>query len=157
MIRVLFVCLANVCRSPMAEAVFAQLVKEADLQNFIQADSAGTADWEMGSAAHPGTLDVLEQHGIEYDGQSRALKKADLNEFDYILTMDEDNLRAVRKLGGSQAMVAPLLSFVADTDLREIPDPYFDNGFEIVYLMVFAGAQGLLSDIIERHQLSVSR
>ncbi len=139
----------------MAEAVFDQMVREAGLQNFIETNSAGTADWEMGSAAHPGTLAVLEQHGIEYRGQSRALKKTDLDEFDYILTMDDENLRAVRKPGKGQAKVAPLLSFVADTDLREIPDPYFDNGFEIVYSMVFAGAQGLLRDVTERHQLRV--
>ena len=156
MIRVLFVCLANVCRSPMAEAVFAQMVKEAGLENFIEADSAGTAEWEMGSAAHPGTLAVLEEHGIDYRGYSRALQKADLDEFDYVLTMDDENLRAVRKLGEGRARVAPLLSFVADTDLREIPDPYFDNGFEIVYSMVLTGAQGLLREIIERHQLGVS-
>lgn len=156
MIRVLFVCLANVCRSPMAEAVFAQMVTDANLQNFIETDSAGTADWEMDSAPHPGTLDILEQHGIAYFGQSRALKKTDLEEFGYILTMDDSNLRAVHKLGKGKAIVAPLLSFVADTDLREIPDPYFDNGFELVYQMVFAGAQGLLEYIIESHQLSIS-
>ena len=147
MIRVLFVCLANVCRSPMAEAVFAQLVKEAALQDFIEAGSAGTADWEMGSAPHPGTMEILEHHGIAYSGQSRALQKTDLDAFDYVITMDDENQRAVRKLGEGTAIVAPLLSFVADTDIREIPDPYFDNGFEIVYLMVSAGAHGLLEHI----------
>lgn len=153
MIRVLFVCFGNICRSPMAEAVFMQLVKEANLQNFIEADSAGTADWEIDSAPHPGTLYILEQNGIEYSGQGRKLSKGDLDSFDYIVTMDDENLRDVKKLGKGSATIAPLISFVKGTDIREIPDPYFDNGFEVVHMLVRAGTQALLQHIKAKHQL----
>jgi protein-tyrosine phosphatase len=154
MIRVLFVCLGNICRSPMAEAVFTQLVKEAGLQDSIEADSAGTADWDIDSAPHPGTMYILEQNGIEYSGQGRKLQKADLDTFHYVITMDDENLRDVKKLGKGSAIVAPLMSFVAGTDIREIPDPYFDNGFEIVHMLVQAGTQGLLQHIKTEHQIA---
>ncbi len=154
MIRVLFVCLANVCRSPMAEAVFAHMVRAEGLEGQIEADSAGTADWEMGSAPHSGTQYILEENGIAYSGLGRRILHSDLNDFDYIITMDDENLRAVRKMGKGRAMVAPLMSFVTGTTIREVPDPYFDNGFEIVYMLIRAGAEGLLDSIKRTHQLA---
>jgi protein-tyrosine phosphatase len=137
----------------MAEAVFMQLVKQANLQHCIEADSAGTADWDIDSAPHPGTLYVLEQRGVEYSGQGRELRNDDLNTFDYIITMDDENLRDVKKLGEGSATVAPLMSFVQATDIREVPDPYFDNGFEIVHMLIEAGAEALLQHIRTEHQL----
>jgi protein-tyrosine phosphatase len=137
----------------MAEAVFMQLVKQANLQHCIEADSAGTADWEIDSAPHPGTLYILEQNGIEYSGQGRKLQKADLDGFDYIITMDDENLRDVKKLGKGSATVAPLMSFVQGTEIREVPDPYFDNGFEVVHMLIQAGAEGLLQRIKTEHRL----
>jgi protein-tyrosine phosphatase len=153
MIRVLFVCLGNICRSPIAEAVFKQLVKEAKLQDFIEAGSAGTADWDIDSAPHPDTLYVLEQNGIEYSGQGRKLLKADLRSFDYVISMDDENMRDIKKLGKGSAIVAPLMSFVKGTDVREIPDPYFDNGFEIVHMLASAGTQALFQHIKAGHHL----
>jgi protein-tyrosine phosphatase len=138
----------------MAEAVFTHLVRQAGLQDKIEADSAGTADWEIDSAPHPGTLFILEQHDIKYSGQGRNLQKSDLDSFDYIITMDEENLRQVRKLGEGRAKVAPMTSFIAHTTIREVPDPYFDNGFEIVYKLIRAGAEGLLEHIKQEHQLT---
>ncbi len=94
---------------------------------------------------------MLEQNGIEYSSQGRRLQKADLDMFDYIITMDDENMRHVRKLGKGRARIAPLMSFVANTDIREVPDPYFDNGFEIVYMLVTAGTEGLLKHIQQEH------
>jgi protein-tyrosine phosphatase len=138
----------------MAEAVFTHLVREAGLEEMIEADSAGTADWEIESAPHPGTIYILEENGINCRVQGRRILKSDLEDFDYIITMDDENLRHVRKLGKGPAKIAPLMSFVADTDIREVPDPYFDNGFEIVYFLVRAGTEGLLKHIRQEHQLS---
>jgi protein-tyrosine phosphatase len=137
----------------MAEAVFTHLVHKHELEGRIEADSAGTADWEMDSAPHPGTLYILEQNGIRYTGQGRRILENDLNDFDYIITMDDENLRHVQKLGKGRAKVASLMSFVADTDIREVPDPYFDNGFEIVHLLVSAGTEALLNHIKQEHQI----
>jgi protein-tyrosine phosphatase len=153
MIRVLFVCLGNICRSPMAEGIFTHIVHEAGLAHAISADSAGTANWDIDSAPHPGTLYILEQYGISYTGQGRRIQRTDLDTFDYVIAMDDENLRHIRKLGKGRANVALLMSFVPDTDIREVPDPYFDNGFEIVHLLVSAGTQGLLSHIRKAHQL----
>src|SRR5262244_2724153 len=99
MVRVLFVCLGNICRSPMAEAVFAHKVRAAGLENKIEADSAGTGHWHLGEPPHPGTQRILRARNIAFDHSARLLTRDDLDAFDYILTMDEMNLRDVRSLG----------------------------------------------------------
>ena len=162
-VRVLFVCLGNICRSPMAEAVFAHLVREAGLEGRVEWDSAGTGDWHTGSAAHPGTLGILEEKGIAYDGRARTLSKSDLDAFDYIVTMDDENERAVRSLqhsaSGHRARVAPLLSFALEDSpvrsnfIREVPDPYFQGGFDTVFDLVSEGCRGLLAHIKESRGL----
>src|SRR2546421_4550256 len=85
MIRVLFVCLGNICRSPMAEAVFLQKVRDAGLEEMIEADSAGTGQWHIGEPAHSGTRKMLASKGVPYDGRARLLRADDLNRFDYVL------------------------------------------------------------------------
>jgi protein-tyrosine phosphatase len=159
-IRVLFVCLGNICRSPMAEATFAHMVREANLQDRIEWDSAGTSGWHVGSSAHPGTLGILAEKNIEYDGRSRLFTGPDLDQFDYIITMDDENERDVKKLKSAgvehRAEVKPLLSYaLADSPvranrLREVPDPYFHGGFDAVFDMVQEGCRGLLAHIRER-------
>ncbi|MBV9866558.1 MAG: low molecular weight phosphotyrosine protein phosphatase [Abitibacteriaceae bacterium] len=153
MIRVLFVCLGNICRSPMAEAVFMHLVREAGLENKIEADSAGTGSWHIDSVPHPGTLGILEAKGIPYEGLGRQIKRDDLDKFDYIVTMDDENLRNVRRLGKGRAKVAPLLDYAPHAEIREVPDPYFDGGFDVVYHLVHEGAVGLLAAIRQEHGL----
>ena len=162
MIRVLFVCMGNICRSPMAEAVFAHLVHEAGLETKIEADSAGTGDWHVGQPPHHGTRRMLEHNGITYNGCARQLTSRDLDDFDYIITMDEQNLRDVNSLHvrGTQrghdkqgVNVAPLLDFAPHTHTREVPDPYFTDGFEGVYALVQEGAAGLLAAIRREHGL----
>src|SRR5689334_2678843 len=82
-IRVLFVCMGNICRSPMAEAVFQHMVNEAGLSSKFSLDSAGTGGWHAGETAHRGTLNVLKDHNIPYDGRARQFIRADLDKFDY--------------------------------------------------------------------------
>ncbi len=164
-IRVLFVCLGNICRSPMAEAVFTHLVRQAKLQDRIEADSAGTGDYHAGSAAHPGTLGILEEKGIPYDGRARVLNKRDLEDFDFIVTMDDQNERNVRRLAEPstqhRAEIKPLLSYAPEDSpvhqnwIREVPDPYFEGGFDMVFDLVSEGCRGLLAHIqseLEREQ-----
>lgn len=158
MIRVLFVCLGNICRSPMADAVFQQRVKEAGLADKIEVDSAGTSGWHAGEKAHRGTLDVLKRNNVPYNGRSRQFTRADLDGFDYVLTMDRSNYQNVQRLvtPGVSAEVAMFLSYAqaeGKTNVAEVPDPYYDNNFDEVYDLVTLGSDALLRKIRADHNL----
>ena len=150
MIRVLFVCLGNICRSPMAEGVFRYLVEEAGLSHEIAVDSAGTSSWHVGEPAHPGTQEALRQRGIRYQGRSRQITNSDLQTTDYVIVMDGENLADVRRLdrpGGSASKVSRLLDYAPAGAPEDVPDPYYVGGFDHVYRLVEAGCGGLLAHI----------
>lgn len=153
MIRVLFVCLGNICRSPMAEAVFAHKVREAGLMDKIEADSAGTGGWHIGERLHSGTRRILAEKNIDYDHCARPLTPHDLDRFDYIITMDESNLRDVQRMGKSRARVAPLMSYAADCGWIEVPDPYYTGRFDEVYRLIDQATDGLLASIRREHEI----
>lgn len=150
-VRVLFVCLGNICRSPMAEAVFGYLVEQAGLSDQILVDSAGTSDYHLGEQAHSGTRAVLRANGIEYDGRARQVTPDDFEQFDYILAMDNDNLAALRHMAPpeTRAVIRRFLDFADGVRTREVPDPYYygQAEFEYVYQLVRRGAEGLLAHI----------
>jgi protein-tyrosine phosphatase len=148
-VRVLFVCLGNICRSPMAEAVFQHLVDQAGLSDAITVDSAGTGEWHVGEKPHHGTLSVLHKHGIEYDGRARQIRREDFRQFDYILAMDGSNLADLRRMmpDDSPAEVRRFLEFAEDAPKQDVPDPYYNGRFEEVYQLVRQGAVGLLDHI----------
>ncbi|PJF44915.1 MAG: low molecular weight phosphotyrosine protein phosphatase [Phototrophicales bacterium] len=155
MVKVLFVCLGNICRSPMAEAVFRQMVKEAGLEHAIMVDSAGTSRYHIGEPAHSGTLRTLQKHNIKYDGRARQLQTKDFKEFDYILAMDYSNLEDIeaRMPSDSKAKVKLFLDYAPQLTTREVPDPYYNGRFEDVYELVKAASAGLLQAIREEHGL----
>ena len=153
MVRVLFVCLGNICRSPMAEGVFQHHVRAAGLETEIDSDSAGTGHWHIGNPPHPGTRAMLARNQIEYAHQARLIAPADLDTFDYVLTMDDQNLRDVLALGPGQAIVRPFLDYAPNNPVREVPDPYLVGGFEGVYDLLNEAAEGLLKAIREEHRL----
>lgn len=158
MIKVLFVCLGNICRSPMADGVFAHMVKEAGLADKIQVDSAGTSGWHVGEIAHRGTLNVMKKHDIPYNGRARQFISKDSERFNYILAMDRSNLADIKRLIGdtTDAEVAMFLSYAnkaGSTNTVEVPDPYYDGRFDEVYELVEKGSKALLDHIRKTHDL----
>jgi protein-tyrosine phosphatase len=139
----------------MAEAVFQNLVDDAGLSDEIIIDSAGTGSWHVGERAHRGTLAVLRKHNIEYNGRARQIALQDFDRFDYILTMDNDNLADVARMvpDSSHAVVARFLDFADDLSIHEVPDPYYDGRFDEVYDLVRRGAEGLLAHIRKEKEL----
>jgi len=155
LINVLFVCLGNICRSPMADGVFQNMVAEAGLSAQIHVDSAGTAGYHVGETAHSGTLKTLKKHGINYTSRSRQLHHQDFDKFDYILAMDEDNLASIRSslASNNQATVRLFLDYADGQKTREVPDPYYNGRFDEVYDLVLAGSKGLLEAIRKEYNL----
>ena len=154
MIRVLFVCLGNICRSPMAEALFRHKVRAAGLQEKIETRSAGTGSWHIGEPAHASTRRLLAAGGItDSDHRARQITPNDLNDFNYVIVMDNENLRDVRTLATGRATVARLMDYAPDAPVREVPDPYFTGGYEGVYALVDEATEGLLAAIRAEHTL----
>ncbi len=154
MVRVLFVCLANICRSPLAQGVFEDVLRREDLEDEVFVDSAGTGSWHVGSPPDDRAQRSASARGIDLSVQrARQISPDDCEEFDYVLTMDEENYRTVSALCRRNAVVRPFLDFATDSPEREIPDPYGggSEGFDHVLDLVEEASEGLLDDIRDRH------
>jgi protein-tyrosine phosphatase len=151
-VRVAFVCLGNICRSPMAAAVMAHRAAEAGVD--VHVDSAGTAGWHVGAPADPRTTAELRRRGIAHTHTARRFDAADFARFDLVLAMDADNAADLRRIApdaDAAAKVRLLREFdagTADGD-RDVPDPYYggDEGFGRVFDMVDAACLGLLETL----------
>ncbi|MUV38671.1 Protein-tyrosine-phosphatase [Lentibacillus sp. JNUCC-1] len=157
MVRVIFVCLGNICRSPMAEAVFRDMLEKEGLEKQVVVDSAGTGNWHAGKPPHEGTRHILDQKGISYAGmKARMFEPADWHSFDYIITMDSSNMNDLDKVQPADdegVTVAKLMDFVPDAEDKDVPDPYFTGNFEQTYALVQAGCFELIKHIKAKHKL----
>lgn len=161
-ISVLFVCLGNICRSPLAEAVFRQTVVDAGLADRFRIDSAGTSGWHDGESPDQRTRAVAARRGVQVTGASRRVTEADVSGFDYLVAMDADNLAEVEALiagadvegDGPAALLFREFDPEAGGEL-EVPDPYFGgaDGFDIVHDLVERSARGLLEHLRHEHDL----
>ncbi|HSH02477.1 MAG TPA: low molecular weight protein-tyrosine-phosphatase [Anaerolineae bacterium] len=147
MVQVVFVCLGNICRSPMADAVFQQMVKEAGLAEQIQVDSAGTGGWHAGEKAHRGTRQILAKHGVPYDGRARQVAERDMTPKTYVIAMDSQNKADLEARFGTHPRLHMLLSFAERAEVIDVPDPYYTGNFDYVYELVSDGCRGLLAHI----------
>jgi protein-tyrosine phosphatase len=154
-LRLLFVCLGNICRSPTAEGTMRTLVREAGLEDRIELDSAGTGSWHVGSAPDERATAAAAGRGVVLEGAARRVRLEDFDDFDLILAMDSANLSDLRALapdGEGRAKVRLLREFdpVSDgTDDLDVPDPYYGDGdgFERVLDLVHAACAGLLVQV----------
>ena len=155
MVRVLFVCMGNICRSPLAQGVFEDLVRREGLEDKVFVDSAGTGRWHVGSPPDERAQRSASSRGLDLSIQrARQVTPDDCRNFDYVLTMDEQNYRVVSALcRESGAEVRPFLDYAPDRFETEVPDPFYDGpeGFEHVLDLVEEASEGLLEEIKEKH------
>lgn len=163
--NILFICLGNICRSPMAEAVCRQLIQERGLSAYFSVDSAGTAGYHIGKSPDRRTLKVLENHGIETTHLGQKLTPALIDAFDHLVVMDEANFENVHQLYYDYKKVPPpaeKLFLIRDHDpttkgVQEVPDPYYENdkAFENVYQILYRSCQKMLDYLVDFHQISI--
>jgi protein-tyrosine phosphatase len=156
-IGVLFVCLGNICRSPLAKFVFADLARRSNVIDRLLIDSCGTGHWHAGEQADPRTVAIARKHNLDTTHTARVLDPMrDFERFHYLLPMDTENRRRLLSLGAPPEKVRLLRSF--DPVLRDspeheliVPDPYYagEDGFERTFVMVRAACEGLLKHLLE--------
>ncbi|WP_448519502.1 low molecular weight protein-tyrosine-phosphatase [Rhodoflexus sp.] len=159
MIKVLFVCLGNICRSPLAEGVFAHLIRQSDLAHRFACDSAGTSNYHVGDLPDRRARKVAEDNGIVLPSRARQLTTADFYNFDYILAMDRSNLRNIislkeRVAPDSTAQIMLLREFDTEKDeLLEVDDPYYGDmqDFITCFTTVYRSCESLLAYLQEKH------
>ena len=157
-LKILFVCMGNICRSPTAQGVFEQLVEAHDLADSVVIDSAGTHAYHVGEQPDKRAAQAAARRGIDMSSQrARRVAEADFEEFDLVLAMDHDNYEELGAVcpPGHEGKLRLFLDFAPDVTEREVPDPYYGGpgGFERVLDLVEMAAAGLLADIRQQYRL----
>ena len=154
-VRILFVCLGNICRSPTAEGVMRDLVRREGLQDAIEVDSAGTGGWHVGHPPDERSAAAAAERDIVIEGAARQVTPGDFDDFDLLVAMDRQNLADLRALAPDDEARARVRLFreydsasAGASDL-DVPDPYYggEDGFDHVLDLVEAAARGLLEDV----------
>lgn len=148
-VRVLFVCLGNICRSPTAEALFRHSVKERGLEDSFSIESCGLGTWNLGQPPHPDTQAILKANNIPFDGmRAKQLSTDTINSYDYILAMDQSNVEGLLKQGVDRDKVQFLTDYVESREGEDVPDPYYHGNFDEVFALIREGVNGLLDHIL---------
>ncbi|NNJ92832.1 MAG: low molecular weight phosphotyrosine protein phosphatase [Gammaproteobacteria bacterium] len=155
-VKVLFVCMGNICRSPTAHGVFRKMVIDEDLSDLIEIDSAGTHAYHVGNPPDTRAQHTADVRGIDLsDLRARQARSEDFEMFDYVIAMDKDNYHSLKLISpkGKLDRLYMFLDFAPTIRQREVPDPYYGGpeGFEKVFDMVDAASRGLLADIRQKH------
>lgn len=156
-IKICFVCLGNICRSPTAEACFLHVIEREGVRDRFEVDSAGTGGWHVGELAHPDTRAAAKARGVEITSRARQFDEDDFARFDYVIAMDRSNVANLHRIAPDAAARAKVHLF-RDFDPRgpkgaEVPDPYYDGGFDRVFDICDAAARGLLAHLRSVHAL----
>lgn len=153
-VKVLFVCLGNICRSPSAEGVFRQVVQQAGLDDRITIDSCGTGNWHVGKGPDSRAIAAARKRGIDIAPlRARQFNSEDLDRFDHVLVMDRQNLADVRDVWRQNGGTEPVLFLqFGNSGHEEVPDPYYggEHGFEHVLDLIHEASEGLLQHIREQ-------
>ena len=158
MVKVLFVCLGNICRSPMAEFIFYDLVKKEKLEKFIIAKSAGTTYETIGQDIHIEAKEKLDEKGVQYKKhRARRITKSDYLNYDYIIGMEEQNIQNIKRICGDDKnkKIHKLLDYTNAT--RDIADPWYTGNFSKTYEDILLGCLALLKFIKEKHNLNFDK
>ena len=152
--RILFVCLGNICRSPMAEGVFRRVAEEEGVLHLFDIDSAGLGDWHIGQAPDPRAQDAARNRGIDISGQSaRQIRHDDYARYDLLLAMDETNYQELVQLAPSDARhkIRRFLDFAPQVPTKDVPDPFYGGpeGFDHALDLIEQAARGLLAHLLE--------
>ncbi len=157
-VSVLFVCLGNICRSPLAEGVFMAAAESRGLASRFDADSAGTAAYHSGEPPDPRTTAVAAHHGVHLTSVARQVTRRDFERFDLVVAMDRSNRRSLERLrghrpgpGSDAARIVMMRDFDPDPGSADVPDPYYGGaeGFERVYRILERCCGGLLDDLAD--------
>lgn len=154
MIKVLFICHGNICRSPMAEFVFQDMVEKRGLADRFYIASAGTSDEEHGNPVHRGTREKLRQEGVPLrNHRATQMKRGDYGKYDYLIGMEERNLSGMRRIAGGdpEGKIYRLLDF-SDRP-RDIADPWYTGNFDLTYEDICEGCRCLLDYMIKEQGL----